>query len=62
MKYDQGHMVKRDYAKSVEWFRRSALQGNADSQCNLGVRYAAGNGIDQDYGKALEWYVESLSD
>ncbi len=48
-----------DYDKAVEWYRKSAEQGNSDGQWRLGNCYAFGRGVDKDYGKAAEWYRKS---
>ena len=57
--YENGRGVSQDYAKAAEWFRKSAEQGNADAQYNLGIMYGTGMGISQDYAKAVEWYRKS---
>ena len=33
--YEDGLGVSRDYVKAVEWYRKSAEQGNAAAQCLL---------------------------
>ena len=38
----------------MEWFEKSALQGNDNAQYNLGVLYEEGFGLDMD--KAAKWY------
>jgi len=30
-------LIKKNYKEAVKWYRLSAEQGNAQSQCNLGV-------------------------
>ena len=57
--YENGRGVSQDYAKAVEWFLKSAEQGDADVQCNLGRMYENGRGVSQDYAKAVEWYRKS---
>ena len=39
--------------------RKSAEQGNADGQYNLGIMYTKGQGITQDDKKAVKWYRKS---
>jgi len=39
--------------------KRSAEQGNAESQYELGLMYDLGKDVDQDYHKAFEWYEKS---
>ena len=40
----------------VAWYRRSAEQGDAWGQANLGVMYDKGQGVPQDYVQAHMWY------
>ncbi|WP_447412430.1 tetratricopeptide repeat protein, partial [Clostridium perfringens] len=37
--YDHGFGVPNDHAKAVEWYRKSAAQGYAQAELNLGVMY-----------------------
>lgn len=37
----------------VPWFHLLAAQGDAESQCNLGLRYYNGEGVTQDYAVAV---------
>jgi len=39
----------------VIWYRKAAMQGNANAQLNLGVAYALGLGVPQDYAEAMKW-------
>jgi TPR repeat protein len=34
--YYEGKVVKKDYSKAVEWFKKSALGNDSDGQNNLG--------------------------
>ena len=38
--YKHGWYVKQDYAKAVEWYKKSAAQGNAAAQRSQGNSYA----------------------
>ena len=38
------------------WYRKSASQGNAIAQHNLGNHYYEGVGVEKDYEKAMKWY------
>ena len=40
----------------MELFRKSANQGHAHAQCNLGAMYENGHGVSQDYERAVGWY------
>ena len=39
----------KDDAEAVKWYRKSAEQGFAFAQRNLGVHYAVGSGVAQDH-------------
>ncbi|MEE3496964.1 MAG: sel1 repeat family protein, partial [Butyrivibrio sp.] len=41
------------------WYQKSAEQGLARGQNNLGYMYEHGQGVVQDYIKAVEWYQKS---
>ena len=57
MCYENGEGVKKDKTKAAEWYRKSAEQGYARAQCNLGYYYQFGKGIlASDDAKAVEWY------
>ncbi len=40
----------------VAELHRTADQGDAAAQANLGFLYASGRGVPQDYGEAVRWY------
>lgn len=42
--------------EAVEWARKGAEQGNADSQNTLGFLYMTGNGVAQDEAEAEKWF------
>jgi len=54
--YHQGEGVPKDAAKAVEWYQKSAAQGNADAQNNLGWAYAHGEGVAKDAVLAYAWF------
>ena len=45
-----------DYAAAASWYRKSADQGYAYAQTNLGYLYQNGLGVPQDRAQALAWY------
>ena len=51
-----GRGVARDYGDAVRWFRRSAAQGHARGETNLGRMYATGRGVTRDDAEAVRWY------
>ena len=57
--YRMGLGVEKDYAKAIEWYRKSAEQGDAFAQGNLGVMYRDGLGVEKDSAKAVGWFTKS---
>ncbi|MBF0291708.1 MAG: sel1 repeat family protein, partial [Nitrospinae bacterium] len=51
--------VAQDYAEAVKWYRKSADQGFAPSQCKLGDMSLIGQGVPQDFAEAVKWYRKS---
>ncbi len=37
--YNMGKGVEQDYEQAAKWYRRAALQNDADAQCSLGNMY-----------------------
>ncbi len=50
---------EEDLSEAVQWLTKSALQGYASAQSNLGYCYQVGKGVEKDYSKALHWYKKS---
>lgn len=48
-----------DDVEAVEWYRKSARQGNSTSQWLLGLCYEQGKGVIQNYKEAVECYRKS---
>ena len=48
--------IDMDKEKGIVLIRRSAEQGYADAQFNLGLAYYRGEGVSQDYTQAVSWY------
>ena len=51
--------VIENYAKAAKLYRKSAEQGYAEAQYNLGRMFENGRGVSKDYAKAVEWYRKS---
>jgi len=47
---------EQDHVVALEWFHRSAEQGNREAQSQLGYLYSNGIGTSQDSAKALHWW------
>jgi TPR repeat protein len=50
-----GEGVEKDPEQAVLWYTKSAEQGNAKGQTNLGHCYSNGIGVEQDLEKAAYW-------
>lgn len=46
----------RDLNRAVYWYRKAALQGNADAQNNLANRYRLGEGVPVNPQMAVQWW------
>ena len=42
--------------EAVNWYRKAAVQGDADAQYNLGVMYDTGEGVPENDVEAVNWY------
>jgi hypothetical protein len=60
--YDGGLDVKQDYAQAVAWYRKAAMQGDADGQANLSSMYSLGRGVSRDSLAAALWIRQDLFD
>lgn len=56
-----GNGVDQDWIKAVEMLERSATNGNADAQWELGLMYEYANHVDQDQARALDLYRRSAN-
>ena len=50
---------EKNYTEAVEWYRKSAEQGDAGGQANLGYMYRNGYGVTKDDAEAVKWYRKS---
>jgi TPR repeat protein len=57
--YFNGTMEKTDYLKAAQMFRKSAEQGLAEGQCQLGRMYNSGLGVPQDFREAAVWFLKA---
>ena len=51
-----GVFASENDAEAFKWYRKAAEQGYADSQNNLGLRYAQGEGVPENSIKAYVWW------
>ena len=57
--YYNGKGVAQNYTEAVNWYRKSAEQGFAEAQYNLGAMYANGDGVKRNFTEALKWFRKS---
>ena len=53
--------VPRDLAEAAKWYQRSANQGIAAAQNNLGLMYAQGRGVPQDVVRAVKYWRDAAA-
>ncbi len=53
--------VPRDLAEAAKWYQRSASQGIATAQNNLGLMYAQGRGVPQDVTLAVKFWRDAAA-
>lgn len=51
--------IEKNPRKCVQWLRKAAHLGHAESQCELGIHYIHGNGVRQDMARAARLYRQS---
>ena len=54
--YSKGYGVKQDYAKSLIWLTKAAIQNDTHAQHNLGILHGNGFGVPQDHFLAYIWF------
>ena len=57
--YNNGLGITRNDAAAVEWYKKSAVQGNSQAQLHLGNCYYNGQGVAQDCAQAVKWYQKA---
>jgi TPR repeat protein len=53
--YDDGDGVAKDPAAAVRWCRKTAEQGCAEAQLNLGLAFHMGEGVEKNDAEAVRW-------
>jgi TPR repeat protein len=53
--YRESGSSPHDYIHAAFWYRKSAEQGNADAQYDLGDFYLFGHGVPVDYAQGIMW-------
>ena len=54
--YQYGEGVIQDMSEAMKWYRKSAEQGHAAAQFQLGNVYSEGIGVTEDDVEAFKWY------
>lgn len=57
--YQKGKGVEPNFSQAVQWFKKSAKQGNPDAQYELGFVYKIGYSVTKNLAKSLNWYEKS---
>jgi len=57
--YKHGEGTDQEHNKKIEFYTKSAEQGNGLAMNNLGSCYYNGEGCDKNFTKAFEWYEKS---
>ncbi len=58
--YLNGFAIQQDEAEAAKWFQKSADQGNANGQANLGYVYETGRGVTLNKDTAISWYKKAV--
>lgn len=59
--YDYGQGVEKDKQKALQWYLKSARQGQPAVQYQVGSKYFRGDGVQQDYAEAAEWWEQAAN-
>jgi hypothetical protein len=54
--YKNGKGVEKDSKEAFKWFLKSAKQGHAKAQCQIGNCYESGDGVSEDMTEAIYWH------
>ena len=57
--YSSGHGVAQDHLQAVYWYKKSAKQGWAVAQNNLGKKYRDGVGVGRNLSEAIRWFKKA---
>jgi TPR repeat protein len=53
------YQASNDYQKALDFFQKSADNGNVDAMYKIGYFYESGYGVQQQYGLAMSWYLKA---
>lgn len=58
--YKGSNGKQRNYEEALQWFARSAKQGNAKATCNMAICYQTGHGSKKDSTLAVQLYDKAI--
>jgi hypothetical protein len=59
--YHKGRGVDRDLDAAVQWYKKSAVAGEAEAQFKLGDMYKRGAGVEKNNALAIKWYRKAAN-
>jgi TPR repeat protein len=59
--YSGGPGIDKDYAESIKWYTKSALQGNVEAMYSLGWAYYSGEGATVNMLRAKDWFERAAA-
>ena len=59
--YELGEGITKNPKKAAYWYQKSAEQGLARAQTNLGILYETGVGVEKNYETARLWYEKAAA-
>lgn len=59
--YEEGEIIKKDYAKALTFYEKSCTLGNAEGCMYLAYMYDEAMGVKQDYVVAMKYYKKACA-
>ena len=53
------YYLEENYTQAIEWHTKSANQGYAEAEYNLGVMYYNGQGVSKNLNTAKQWFAKA---
>ena len=57
--YEEGDVIKKNYAMALQWYKKSAAQNHVAGQYYTAHMYYEGLGVAKDYKQAYAWTVKA---
>ena len=58
-KQQDGFFITKNDSEAIKWYKKSAEQGIAKAQFNMGLCYYNGWGIAKNYSEAVKWFKKA---